>query len=208
MEEIDQEAVNAAVKRCNDFFMVNNIPLPPIKFAYSREEMDTIVGRKTESWVVARAQKEGLYFIHPTKIEEITPHTSHSFQAIVIHEFAHWYTKKITGIDHGIPRWFHEGLANIVARCQQSRPKPIEGPAVDKYYNFDDKDIYPWGFWMVKYLMEEFGHKELIRFIKSFVGQTIDKESFAVAFQTFYGFNVDELQNKAMARFFPEKEKP
>lgn len=78
-ESLDQKNVTKIIKECQDFFGVEINNIPKITFIYSREEMDRALDRKTEPWERAVTRPSGLYFIHPSKTEELTPHKNDDY---------------------------------------------------------------------------------------------------------------------------------
>lgn len=195
MEKLEQDMVDQIVKECEEFFEIGPIPLPEINFIYTREEMDTLLGRKTERWERAVCVYGKLTFIHPSKTLELTTHTNDDFWKVVKHEMAHWFYTDITGTHR--PKWFNEGLANVVAESPRQRPKSLDEPVVDKYFAKSESFTYAWGYWMVKYLLDEYGKEKLVELTKSLTDNEVTKEFFAKQFMEIYDFDVAKLQGRA-----------
>lgn len=200
MDEIDREKLNQIMAEYADFFEVDDVPEPRVGFVYSREDFDKLLGRKTERWERAVSRQNGLFFIHSSKIEELTPHTNADFWPVVKHEMSHWFYRHVTGVENGNPRWFNEGLAGVVAEQRRTqKPAALDEPVVDKYYSYSDASNYAWGYWMVKYLLDEFGKEKLVALIKSLAGEEMTKNFFAAQFEKAYHFDVTDLQDRALA---------
>jgi len=200
MEELDKKKLDIIMAECQEFFGVSDIPMPRVGFIYSREEFDKLLGRPTERWERAVSRKDGLYFIHSSMIEELTPHTNKDFWPVVKHEMSHWFYRHVAGVESGNPRWFNEGLAGVVAEQRRTqKPTPLDEPVVDKYYLYSDASNYAWGYWMVKYLLDEFGREKLIALIKSLTEEEMTKEFFSSQFERNYHFDVTDLQDRVLA---------
>jgi hypothetical protein len=194
IEELDRKKLQEISKECADFYEIDAIPLPKITFLYSREEVDKAFGRKTEDWVMAAKLRDGLYFVHPSKIERVTSHREEEFWPAVKHELSHAYYDKITGVC--TPRWFNEGIANVVAGVKVPKPAPIDKQVTEFYFSYSDIEALRWGYGMVNFLYKEYGHDKLIQFVKSLTTAPMSKDFFAERFQATYCFELAELQEK------------
>lgn len=194
MSNLEQSLTDKISQECADFFEVEKTSLPKITFLYSRDEVDKAFGRKTEDWIMAGKLKDGLYFIHPSKIDEISSHKQVEFWSAVKHEFSHVYYDKITGVC--TPRWFNEGIANIVAGVDVPKPAPIDKQVTDFYFSYSDLETLRWGYAMVNYVYLKYGHDKLIELIKSLSKEPMTKKFFADRFLDVYGFELSELQTK------------
>jgi len=192
MEELDQKMIDEIVAECEVFFETDKITVPEVHFLYTREAMDEILGRKSERWERAVCGHGKISIFHPSKTVELTTHTNDDFREVIKHEMTHAFYNEITGSHQ--PRWFNEGLANVVAESPRQKPREIDEPVIDKYFAHSGPDTYAWGYWMVKYLLGEFSKDKLVQLIKSLAGGKMTKEFFAEKFRAVYSFDVSELQ--------------
>jgi len=190
---LDQKNLDRIIEECQDFFGVKLKKVPKITFIYSREEMDELLGRKTEPWVRAVTRPSGLYFIHPSKITELTPHKNENYWQVVKHEMSHWFFNQITGVSSGKPRWFAEGLAMYMAGQKTAPSTFTEESVTTKYYAFTDKEVYRWGSIMVADLADKYGEEKIVSLVKK-IDKTITPESFARDFMGVFGMSLNEFE--------------
>ena len=192
---LDQKNLDRIIEECQDFFGVKLKKVPKITFIYSRKEMDELLGRKTEPWVRAVTRPSGLYFIHPSKIAELTPHKNDNYWQVVKHEMSHWFFNQITGISSGKPRWFTEGLAMYMADQKTLPPTPAEESISTKYYALTDNEVYRWGSIMVADLADRYGKVKIVSLVKRIDKETTP-ESFANDFKSVFGVGLDEFEKR------------
>lgn len=192
-KDIDQNKLKKIIEECQDFFGIKMKNPPKITFVYTREEIDEIAGRKTERWVRAITRRDGLYFIHPNKLEELTPHKNDDFWKVVKHEISHWLFNQITGTYNGEPRWFTEGLAMYMAGQQDTVPFSIEVSITSKYYSFTDNGTYSWGLLLVTSLINKFGKEKVVNLVKK-IDHNITQEIFAKLFVNEFGISLSSFE--------------
>jgi len=190
---LDQKNADRIITECQDFFGVKIKNIPKITFIYSREEMDELLGRKTEPWVRAVTRPSGLYFIHPSKIAELTPHKKDDYWQAVKHEMSHWFYNQITGTHNGEPRWFAEGLAMYMAGQKTLLPTPTEESVTTKYYACTDNEVYRWGSFMVVNLAENYGKEKIVSLVRKINSKTTP-ESFATDFKNEFGICLEAFE--------------
>ncbi|MDD5693587.1 MAG: hypothetical protein PHU86_03900 [Patescibacteria group bacterium] len=200
-KNIEQDKLNIVIKECQDFFGQKNNVTPKIIFVYSREEMDKALGRKTQDWVRASTRPEGLYFIHPSKVEELTPHKNDDFWKVVKHEMSHWFYNQITGTHNGEPRWLAEGLAMFMAEQKGLVPSFTEESITQKYYSFTDNETYRWGYLMVKDLVDEFGKEKVVSLVKK-INNKLTEGIFSELFKNEFGVSLSAFEKKVKRHYF------
>jgi hypothetical protein len=163
---------------------------PLLFFVNQREDFDSIVGRKTENWLVGFARYNNIYIFDPQVYARESSHKKEEFWQTLKHEFSHVYYTQITKSEY--PFWLNEGFA-----CHISGKKVI-GKASDKkillnvfsYFDSKDCNIYLVGHFWVEFLIKKFGKKKLVELIKSINSRT-NNHHFANSFYKIYGFKFD-----------------
>jgi len=203
MEKLEEKQFYQIMKEVSDFFEVTDISKPKIGFIYSRGDFDKLLGRKTERWERAVSKEDGIYFIHSSMIEELTNHTNADLWQVVKHEIVHWFYGQITNTHN--PKWFNEGLANVIAEAKRGKPRKLNKPVIEKYFDNSDADNYSWGYWMVKYLLDSYGKEVLVDLVKAMAGQPVTKELFEQKFNQSYPIELEDLQNLSIEKYFGGK---
>lgn len=180
-------------KELSDFFGITIKEKPNIFFLHSRKEIDTIWGKKTEPWFCAWAKDSNIYILHPSVYTKESDHTIAHFWQTIKHESSHLYFKQFTGINY--PKWLNEGLACYLAGQKKKNPTLEDAVKVFDYFRKGGSQVYGIGYFWVKLLIEKFGKKKFITFLKQF-NSGIDEQKFAATFHTTYKirFNKKELE--------------
>jgi len=189
MNKADEDKLKQIKDECREFFNLpqdDDIPNPPITFLFTREEVDAVVNRKSEPWERAITKSDGLYFVHESVLQQITPHKTGDFWLVVKHEMTHWYFQHITGSRSGRPRWFNEGLAQQVAGQRTNLPKPTEEIVTEKYFAMSDQGCYGWGNLMVGKLLREYGKDKVLEVVNK-IDSDLSLESFSGIFVSTLG---------------------
>ncbi|MEI6266613.1 MAG: hypothetical protein WCP14_01875 [bacterium] len=185
-------------KLCREFFELTDadkVPDPPIKFLFTRAEMDEFTGRKTEDWVRATTHSRGLAFIDESVLEDITPHKKGDFWKVVHHEMSHWYFDHIVGRYNGEPIWFVEGLAEHMAGQKTYLPVETDENVCAKHYSSCDQQTYRWGILMVNKLVRDYGKDKLLEMIK-YMGPDMTEKGFAKDFNKVYGISILDFETE------------
>jgi hypothetical protein len=198
-DEIDNKKVDQIIKECEDFFGVTLKEKPKITFLYSREEMDKVAERKTEPWVRAITRPDGIYFIHSSKIEELTTHKNDNFWAVVKHEISHWLYSEITGSFSGYPRWLTEGLAEYMAGKKLAVPMYSDDNITSKYFSFTDDMVYHWGPVLVEELIKMFGKDKVVGLVKR-IYNGMTEEDFSNLFKEQFGISLTDFEKKSKSK--------
>lgn len=196
MKQSENKKIKRIIIECQNFFEISdtkNIPEPPVYFLFSREEVDQILNTKTEPWVRAFTNEAGLYFIDESVIEKVTSHKKGDYWKVVHHEISHWYFNHLTSTWSGRPSWFTEGLAQHMAKQQNTPPRPTNNTITDKYFDYTDNDVYGWGKIMVDYLINIYGKKKLLKLIHRF-HENMTKNEFGEYFFETYGITLEKFE--------------
>ena len=185
-------------KQCRDFYELTDadkVPDPPIKFLFTRAEVDEALGRKSEPWVRAVTNRKGLFFVDESVLEDITPHKKGDFWKVVHHEMSHWYFDHLTGAFNGRPKWFVEGLAEHMAGQKTYLPVETEENVCAKHYYNCDEQTYRWGILMLNKLVRDYGKEKLLEMIK-YIGPDMTEKSFAKDFNKVYGITLLDFETE------------
>ena len=165
---------------------------PNIFFLHSRKEIDVIFGRKTESWLCAWATDSNIYTLHPNVYTTESNHNADHFWPVIKHEYAHLFFKQLTGVSY--PKWLNEGLACYLAKQEKKAPTHNEAMKILDSFQKSNSQIYSIGYFWVKLLIERFGKKKFMKFLKR-ISPRMDEKKFDKAFYATYKirFNKKEL---------------
>ncbi len=179
-------------KELSEFFGIQ-IEDPNIFFLHSRKDVDSAFGRKTESWLCAWAKSGNIYILHPEVYETESDHKIDHFWKTIKHEYTHLYFKQLTGI--GYPKWLNEGLACYLAGQEKKVPTCEEAIKIFNYFEKGDSMVYGVGYFWVKLLIEKFGKKKFLVFLKQ-LEPNMSERKFAYVFYATYKihFNKKELE--------------
>ncbi len=173
-------------KELDDFFDAK-IGLPSVFMLDSRKQIDQILRRKTESWMVGWATGNNIFILDPEKFTKESNHKDiDNFWRVLKHEYIHIAMRKLYG--HDKPKWLNEGLCCYLAKQVKKEPTKRVALKVFDYYLKGDWRIYAVGYFWVKFLIEEFGKTKLIRLLKSLDNQTNERQ-FAKNFYQIYKFH-------------------
>lgn len=177
-------------KDLQEFFGIELTKQPKITFVNSREEMDSFLGKKTEDWCIAYANKEGIFITAYDKFEEVSKgiHSKEKFFSTLKHEFSHIYYYEKTNTES--PAWLNEGLAYCLANQKNTKPSNEELLAVFDFFNNDEDSprVYKIGYFWTKYLIETFGKEKLLELLNKIGGNKLTKDIFKDIFYKVYGF--------------------
>lgn len=188
LESLNEVITNAYQKNF-DFFQ-DVVPVK-VHLVYTRGEMDSLLGRKTEDWVVGtfNTKKHAIYVFAPSVYEKESSHRVEDFPYTIAHEMAHIFTAEQYGLKD--PKWLNEGLAGYVAqdyeviKMNKGRICPLR--SMHTYKQWDKNHNYPQAFSFTKYLIDRFGKEAFLRFYRKLedeVGYEEFAEKFQVSFNT------------------------
>ncbi len=179
------------------FFNEDSQPIY-VTFVYDRKQLDQILHRSTFEWEVAFAYHHGdlknqIVIFSPEVIETISKNTKSYFSYLLTHEICHIFTDNILNFFY--PRWLYEGLAGYVSK------QYLKHKIIDKIVEFNlihDKEgwalnaNYSQAYWFTKFLMDKYGEKTMIDFMKDTLNKLNryhDFNHFQTAFNTFFKEN-------------------
>lgn len=186
--------VEKNIDELEDFFEIKLKSKPQIEFVDSREEMDMALGRKTEPWLVANADPENglIHILSEDKFETESNHPREDFPRTLKHEISHNFYNQITG--GVLPVWLNEGICLYLAKQIKNPPKEVNWD-IDYYFDHADEGVYFYSALLVRYLIENYGKDKFLELISN-LKAPLTKEGFNSAFETVYGFRMDNQKVK------------
>ncbi len=190
--------LNATKREFNTFFNFKIID-SLLYFLDSRQDLDLIMGRKTESWLVAVTRNNCIYILDKKKFSSELTHKTEDFWQTLRHEYSHIYYTQITKSHY--PAWLNEGLASHLSgkKLLTKNNEQEKLLNVFNYFNKSDSDVYVVGQYWVEFLIKKHGKKKMIMLIKSLdVKSELSSQYFAKQFYKIYGFRFNK---KSFAKF-------
>jgi len=181
-----EEYKNKALKELGDFF---GFELEPkVIIVKDRDEIDKLLGYKTENWLVGWADKDSIYILDKDNYEKESIHkySDENYSKLIKHELAHVFFLNLSN-NKSEPDWLWEGLSLYLA--EQNKDKPLKLENFLEYYEKKDQGVFKESGWAVQFLIEKFGKEKLIELIKS-LAQVKDKNDFYKQFNKLYGFEL------------------
>ncbi len=168
-DELIEDSYIEGMKVFNDFWGINWINnTPDVIVLESREDIDKVYGKKTQSWVRAWARNRTVYIL---SFDNITTESSHSdskeeYQATIRHEIGHLFTNIVTN-GESIPKWLNEGISTYLADQLLFNKKPDAFTGFLESNQTNHKPAYVEGGYVVELLLTNFGKAKFIDFVKS-----------------------------------------
>lgn len=159
-----------------------------VQILYSRQEMDSALGFKTESWVVGATPKGIIHIFSPKIFDKVSSHPVSNFDPVLTHEMAHIFTDELFRFYQ--PKWLHEGLAGHVAeQYKNMRPKKISD--FEKLHTREDwgkEPNYAQASCFTAFLIEKFRKEQFLKFLKNLSENEEARKTF-VAFTELFKNN-------------------
>lgn len=173
-----------------EFFEIQLDKTPEIIFVKTREEINKLIGRKTESWVVGWIDSGNVYILDKDNFEEESNHeyNDESYTALIKHELVHLFFSKLSK-GRKKPYWLNEGVS-IYVSGQLKFKKKIE--KFEEFLDFGEKagkGVYKESGFFIELLVEKFGKEKLLELIKR-LPEINSEESFKNLFKEIYGFEL------------------
>ena len=168
--------------------------------------MDTLLGRKTEDWVVGifNTKKGEVYVFSPAVYETASSHKAEDFPYTVAHEIAHVFTARLYDLKD--PKWLREGLAEYVAKdfevFKMKKGKVSNLKSQHTSEQWEEDHNYPQAFSFTKYLIERFGKGNFIKFYQV-LGSEDYYEEFCKKFENFFSSSLANCKSDWEASLNP-----
>ncbi|MFA5127228.1 MAG: hypothetical protein WC465_04520 [Patescibacteria group bacterium] len=165
---------------------------PLLFFVPSRQDLDLIMGKKTEKWFVGVTKNNAIFILDKNIYAKESNHKAKNFWLTLKHEYSHIYYSQMTNSHY--PCWLNEGLACYLSGKKLILSKDYNS-ALDVFNYFDKSgsNVYMIGQFWVEFLIKKFGKKKLVRLIKSLNFEArISERRFASEFYKIYDFRFDK----------------
>lgn len=194
--------LTASVKtacRINKNFFGEDIIDIVVNFLYSRDEMDEVMGRKTQDWLVGDTYGIHINIFSPAIFNKVSSRPPTDFMPILIHETAHVFTNSLYGYrKNPCPVWLREGIAGYVAKQYKKynfkKMRKLEFNKITSSKDWNVKPNYPQAFLFTKYLIDKYG-KEVISDLLKFSCKEQDLSNFPKIFKKITKDNFEQVSN-------------
>jgi hypothetical protein len=177
-----------AMKELIDFYGVNWVDNAPVIYlADSRNDFDLVLGYKTEDWVVGKVlDYNKLLLLSPDSYEKESRHkySDDEYYSLLKHELSHLFYMIFTK-GKG-PVWLDEGFAIYTSGELVRKDKPKKFTNFLKYYSHEDEGTYDEVGFVVEGLIEKYGKKEVIDFLK-ILPNVNSEDEFKGEFEKYFG---------------------
>ncbi len=181
------DVLEISMNELSDFFNFKwNLNKPLVIKIPDRKTIDSILGKKTEPWMVGWASDGKIFVLDRKKYssESIHKYSKEEYITLVKHELAHLYLRII--VDKGfIPCWLEEGICIYASGQNKFRKKPKSFKHFLKYFEENGKRIYNESGFVVEFLVNKYGRLKLINFLKS-LKDIKNKKDFIRNFEKYY----------------------
>ncbi len=197
LEKICKESINDL----NVFYEINWTEyLPRIIVVDSRKTIDSLKGKKTESWLIGWSEGKTIYVLDRNSFEKESDHAYDpaTYSAFIKHELSHSFYNVVSGGQQK-PIWLNEGVAIYTSGQNNFKKVPAAFNKFLEFYDRGGKDVYGEAGFFVQTLVEKFGKQKLLDLIKESKNLKT-KEEFENFFVKEYGFSLDykEINEKKL----------
>ena len=201
-----EEAYKLSMDELRSFYEIDWIRnVPKVYILNSREEIDAVCGKETEKWVIGWVEGFNIvYLLNFLKIKLESSHkngyTKKEYSALMKHEISHLFFKIL--VKNGYrPVWLWEGVPIYTAGQNEFLTKPKK---FSQFLDFYDKhkrgkmSVYQESGFFVEMLVEKYGKKKLLNFLRS-LPKIKNRKEFDTLFYKTYGFKLNYREvNKMM----------
>jgi len=197
-----EEAYHQSMKELNAFYEIDWVRnIPKVFVLKSRQEIDAVRGEKTKDWVTGWAGGfNTIYILDITKIKTESSHkkgySKKEYVALIKHELSHLFFNILVKGGYQ-STWLWEGTAIYTAGQDKFKVKPEKFSQFLDFYEQHVKGkqtvYYESGFF-VEMLVEKFGKKKFLNFLKSLQKIKNKKEFDSLFFKTYkFNLNYEEI---------------
>src|SRR3989344_1288913 len=159
--------IHKKIIELNEFFEIK--PKLSVQIIYSPHEFEFYKG-EFQNWMVGTASKHHLWIFSKNLIETLTLHKKECFEQVLKYEMSHTYTNTLSPF---VPIWINEGIAVYLSENLEERKKKLKEYNLDLFEkNKELKEIqiknYVIAPCFVEYLINKYGKKIFLEFIKEF----------------------------------------
>ena len=212
MENMTFSQISKFLLKCKkelDKWFEIDLPMPELMVLQSAEDAAAIWDIEPgESPPIGWAdiERHKLYILSPAEALKFNIKT-YNLRSLIKHEYTHLYWRAIVGSSR--PIWMDEGLACYLAK----KPFKLRSKnlilKIQDYFDRKTFDTYAVGYFSVKYLLERFGRKKFLAFLKklsklpSKITRKIDKKEFEQLFQKHFHLSLSRRAIKQILKDIP-----
>jgi len=180
-----------AMEELKEFYQINwNENTPFIFLVDTREDYDKLNGFKTEPWVVASVQQNGILMLSPESYEKESIHkySDDEYYSLIKHELSHLFYN-IFSKNNYYPVWLDEGFAIYSSGQLATKKKPKKLKKFLDYYSQGGEGVYEESGFVVEGLIKKFGKEKVLEFVK-LLSNVRGEKIFKEAFEKFFGLEL------------------
>ena len=175
----------------NAFYEINWKHDPPkIIIIDDRKTIDNMKGKATEDWLIGWSEGRTIFILNRDNLEKESDHKYNirTYSAFIKHELSHSFYGIISE-GRQKPIWINEGFAIYTSGQNEFKKKPAEFKSFIGFYEHGGKEVYAEAGFFIQGLVEKFGKKKLLDFVKGMKNSST-KEEIEKYFAKEYGFNL------------------
>jgi hypothetical protein len=179
------------IEELENFFEIKLDKFPEIIFVKTREEINKLKGRKTESWVVGWADSGKIYILDKDNFESESDHkySDESYSALIKHELIHLFFSNLSK-RRKKPYWLNEGVSIYVSGQLKFKKKPEKFGEFLDFGENTGKGVYRESGFFVELLVNKFGKEKLLELIRR-LPEIKSEDGFKNLFKEIYGFDLN-----------------
>lgn len=192
-----EEVYEKSMQELGKFYGINWVEnRPKIIIVKDRKTIDKLKGYKTEKWLVGWADfGNTIYILDPSKYKTDSDHiyTKETFGAFIKHELGHLFFRVFVK-NMKAPIWLNEGTTIHLSGQNKFKKEVQEFKTFLTYYDKGGKGVYKESGFFVEILIQKFGKKKFLNFLKSLQKVKNKKEFDALFFKTYkFKLNYKEI---------------
>ena len=186
------KSYHRAVKELNAFFGLHWVRCKPrFLIIDSRAQMDEVCDDRTPDWMVGHSLGHFIVVLALDKFgkESAERYSKRQYEALLKHELCHLFLGRYVRSPHSLPRWISEGTCLYLAGQLEfwKRPKKFQGFLGCYRQGQNNRFLYAESGFAVEILVESFGKKRFLRFLKG-LKAIKNRRELNYLFQKIYGF--------------------
>lgn len=187
-----EEVYERSMQELGDFFELNWVQnRPHLMIVPDRATIDSLMGEKTEDWVVGGwSSNGGVYILSDANFESESSHvySDAEYFALIKHELAHCFTNVVSG-SAKLPVWLSEGISIFVSGQNEFKKRPEKLANFLEFHENGGSGVYSEAGFAVEFLVKTHGRGKLLELIKK-IKTTDSRDSFYRLFASIYGFEL------------------
>jgi hypothetical protein len=175
-----------------EFFQLDIKRNPPnLILVPDRVSFDSLMGRKTEDWLVGLYMHGNVYLLDSENYEKESNHqySEREYFALLKHELTHYYAGNLSH-DSQTPVWLIEGIAVYLSGQNAFKQQPEKFSRFLEYFQKGGPGVYAESGFVVEFLVRKYGKIKLLELLRhAKKADTTDK--FTSLFESVYGFDLN-----------------